>query len=503
MSTQKQGEGVSLEAQKDAIRAFASQHNLTVTQWFEEKETAAKSGRPVFNQMLKQLKQGKAEGLVMHKIDRSARNLRDWALISELPKYGVKPYFAADGMDFETRGGRLSANLQAVIAEDYIFNLREETIKGMNGRLKQGLFPWAAPPGYLDQGGGKPKVPCPKTAPLIKLAFELYATRQYSYATLLNELHRQGLRNRRGGKLTLCGLGNILQNPFYIGIIFVRSTGQTYDGIHEPIVSAAMWQRVQDVRQERSGPKTTRHNHLFQGLFRCGECGKPMVPEIQKGQTYYRCHRRGCTTTSVREDVISQQIRRGLTRLQLNAKAQTRAEREDDQVTIVSLQEQRTALDLQIGDTEQRLSRLEDLLIDGVIDSAAFARKKNEQQVHLVELRDRLARIPYPEAARVYQAKLVELRKNLVLLYEIANRAEKRILIENVWSNRTVQQKNLKLEPYSWVRKGGNDPALLGGVPERDRDRTLLELFENLCAMTFEAHEGRGTPSVCLAHDVE
>lgn len=66
VSTQKQGEGVSLEAQKDAITVFASQNSLTVTRWFEEKETAAKSGRPVFNHMLRQLKKGSAEGLIMH-----------------------------------------------------------------------------------------------------------------------------------------------------------------------------------------------------------------------------------------------------------------------------------------------------------------------------------------------------------------------------------------------------------------------------------------------------
>jgi len=141
VSTQKQGEGVSLEAQKDAITGFASQHNLSIVKWFEEKETAAKRGRPIFNQMLRQLKQGKAGGLIMHKIDRSARNLRDWALVSELPNQGIDIFFATESLDFKSRGGRLAANLQAVIAEDYIFNLREECIKGMTGRLKQGLFP--------------------------------------------------------------------------------------------------------------------------------------------------------------------------------------------------------------------------------------------------------------------------------------------------------------------------------------------------------------------------
>jgi site-specific DNA recombinase len=66
VSTQKQGEGVSLEAQKDAITAFASRSNLTVTKWFEEKETAAKSGRPIFTEMLKLLARGKAQGVFRH-----------------------------------------------------------------------------------------------------------------------------------------------------------------------------------------------------------------------------------------------------------------------------------------------------------------------------------------------------------------------------------------------------------------------------------------------------
>ncbi len=96
MSTQKQGEGASLDAQKDAITDFASQNDLTVTEWFEEKETAAKSGRPIFNQMMTRLRKGQATGLIMHKIDRSARNMRDWNLVVELPKFGVKPYFVVD-----------------------------------------------------------------------------------------------------------------------------------------------------------------------------------------------------------------------------------------------------------------------------------------------------------------------------------------------------------------------------------------------------------------------
>lgn len=176
VSTVKQGDGVSLVAQREAILAFASRNHIEIMQWFEEKETAAKRGRPIFNKMMSELRRGKAQGLVIHKIDRSARNFADWAKIGELQDAGVDIHFATESLDFASRGGRLTADIQAVIAADYIRNLREETIKGITGRLKQGLYPFGAPIGYVNNGGGKPKTLDPLRAPLVKLAFEHYST---------------------------------------------------------------------------------------------------------------------------------------------------------------------------------------------------------------------------------------------------------------------------------------------------------------------------------------
>jgi site-specific DNA recombinase len=77
VSTVKQGEhSSSLQEQRDAITNFASRQGLHITAWFEERETAAKLGRGEFTQMMNALKKGKAAGVIFHKIDRSARNLR-------------------------------------------------------------------------------------------------------------------------------------------------------------------------------------------------------------------------------------------------------------------------------------------------------------------------------------------------------------------------------------------------------------------------------------------
>lgn len=143
--------------------------------------------------MVRSLQAGDAQGLIVHKIDRSARNFSDWARIGELVDTGIDVHFAHESLDLRSRGGRLTADIQAVIVADYVRNLREECLKGMEGRLKQGLFPWAAPIGYLDQGGGKAKTLDPIRAPLVRQAFELYATRRYSFNTLRLELQRRGL----------------------------------------------------------------------------------------------------------------------------------------------------------------------------------------------------------------------------------------------------------------------------------------------------------------------
>lgn len=469
VSTQKQGEGVSLEAQRDAIEAYARREELTVTHWFEENETAAKRGRGIFNEVVKRLGKGEAQGLILHKVDRGARNYADYAKIGDLADQGIAIHVAADPVDFSSRGGRLTADIQMVMATDFIRNLREETKKGINGRLKQGLFPWGAPPGYLNQGGGKPKIPCPKTAPLIKLLFELYASRQYSYDSLLVEMHARGLRNTRGGKLTLCGLGNIIQNPFYIGLMRIKSSGKTYQGIHEPIISVATWKQAQKVRAERSGPKSTRHGHLFQGIFRCGLCDKPMVPELQKGHVYYRCKRTGCPTKTIREDVLEEAILSELERLQLSAKAAQAADDAPEPQTIATLEEQRSSLALQAADEEARLERLESLLIDSRVSPDTYDRQESRIRVRLAELREKLRNLPDPAAIAAHLSKLAELRKSLVQLYENANRAEKRMIVENVWPNRTVTRKRPVFEPYEWVTRVNDAAVLLGGALGRNR----------------------------------
>ena len=98
-------------------------------------------------------------------------------------------------------------------------------------------------------GQGKLKEPDPVKAPLVRRAFQLYATGSWTLEPLCEELYRSGLRNRRGGAVSINGLSTVLNNPFYIGIVRLLSTGETFQGIHEPLIGKSLFDRVQLVLQ--------------------------------------------------------------------------------------------------------------------------------------------------------------------------------------------------------------------------------------------------------------
>lgn len=473
VSTQKQGEGVSLEAQKDAILRFAAGNEIEITAWFEERQTAAKSGRPVFATMLKALRRRKADGVVMHKIDRSARNFADWAKIGELADAGIDVHFATESLDFRSRGGRLSADIQAVIAADYIRNLRDETIKGINGRLKQGLYPFWAPIGYCNNGGGKPKTPDPEKAQQVRRLFELYASGQHSIHSLRKEMERLGLRNSRGKPVSKTGIETILNNPFYCGLIRIKRTGAVYEGVHEPLISPTLFDRVQEIKANKSGKKVTRHNHTYRGLFRCGNCAGAMIAEHQKGHVYYRCHEPSCPTRCVREEAIEEEVRQVLTRIRLS----------DEHIRFLTEEieawcakndgnDDEKAIALQLADLKGRLERLTDALIDRLIEKEVFDRRNQALLLEKAKLEAAAREIADKRLDPGQVRQFLELIKNLAVTYLFAEPAEKREIVEIATSNRRVSLKNVYLEPANWLATAEQAIAVLCGAPDRATSRS-------------------------------
>ncbi|MDB5870683.1 MAG: recombinase family protein [Ramlibacter sp.] len=479
-STIKQGtEGVSLEAQREAITGYARKHDLHVVEWFSETQTAAKRGRPLFSTMMRALKRRKVDGLILHRIDRGSRNLRDWADIADLSDIGLKVHFAHDSLDLGTRGGRLAADVQAVVAADFVRNLREETMKGMLGRLKQGLWPWAAPLGYLDHGKAIPKSIDPVVGPLIRKAFELYASGQHSFHTLRTELFNLGLRTAAGKRLSPNGLTTILNNPFYCGIMKVRKWGELFPAVHEPLIPKTLFDRVQDVLHGRTSHRGLKHDHMYRRDIVCATCKLKLIGETQKGHVYYRCHSKPCARTSLREGLVTAALEQDLllflrfieTYAGLIDTLATRLSKEgqDSQTAIQVLRLERQRLDA-------RLSAVTDALIDEVIDREAYTEKKNEIIRSRADIDDMIAQRQPGEVPHAHQALLyLELVKHLRLRAFLENPRFAREICRDVTSNFSADGKSVAMQwhwPFTEVLEHARTMRC---DPGKDTHRTLDE----------------------------
>jgi len=462
VSTGRQATGVSLVEQRAIIEQYAVRISAEIVEWFTETRTAAKSGRPEFTRMVGLLRTGKAEGVVIHKLDRGTRNYRDWAEIDELLEQGIDVFIANDNLDLRSRGGRLAADVQVAVAVDYIRNLREEALKGIHGRLKQGILPNAASIGYLDCGKGKPKAIDPIKGPLVARLFEMYATGAYTLRQLTAEAERIGLRSKGGHPLILKVIHGMLRNPFYAGVIRSRRFG-LFPGAHTPLVSQAQFDRVQAVLAGKFVRRTRHHDFLFRRLIRCRTCGRSLIGSVAKGRAYYRCSTYQCPTTSLREDGIDSAIRAELRRITLNGDHAAALEQEivtyfDDDASV--REARRAAVTETLAATNARASRLTDLLLDGKIDAPTHDEKRAALLLERRRLEQGLASIEAGEAdlkARTLQ--IVELARTPETLYESAYPSQKRQLLEIVMSNCVANGKTLDLtlrEPFATFAKRDN-----------------------------------------------
>lgn len=453
VSRKEQEQGASLSEQKRILTEYAKTNNLKIIHFYEETKTAAKRGRPFFTEMMTNLKQGKASGVIIHKIDRSARNLHDWASIGDLIDNNIQVYFAHESLNLNERGGRLSADIQAVMASDYVRNLRQEIVKGIQGRLLQGLYPWKAPLGYEDNGTGKLKTIHPQQGKLIQELFKLYASKEYNIITLSKKMESLGLTNSKGNRVCKNGITRILNNPFYIGIIKVNN--ETYEGKHEPLISPELFKKVKLILKYRQKNKGIKHHYLFRKMLQCKECEYFMPGERQKGIVYYRCQTKDCLTKSIREDHVEKYVENMLKTIMLTKK-------ETAQIKDILNEQEKNTVGLktnllkkhkfQLGKLETKEKKLLDGYLDSTIDKESYTKMKEEILVTKKEIQEKEHAISAENTDMLSGIEeILELCNRPLNIYKSGIIEEKREYLKNITSNLLISGKSIyfsMLSPY-------------------------------------------------------
>ena len=388
---------LSIDAQLHELRTYAQREGLTVTEEFIEAKTAKQPGRPVFDLMLKQVEDEKAQGLLAWHPDRLARNSVDGGRIIYLVDIGKLTDLRFPTYRFDnTAQGKFMLSIAFGQSKYYIDNLVENVRRGMREKLRRGGWPGRPPLGYVSDRVNRTVVPDPEKAVLMKKLFEVYARGEHSLNELRKEVGRWGLFSRTGKPVQKSVLAWHLRNPFYYGLM--RHGGEHYEGSHPPLISKALFDRAQAVLEQRSRPQRRgKISFTFVGLMHCAECGCLITAEVQKGHTYYRCTKKrgACSQRYLREEALLAQIGEAVLKVSIDAETKdkilNRWESQVSEASNASLSRSRQIAQ-RLSQCDEQMERLLDLYVAREITAEEYQRKKVKLLNEKRELRRRWAR---------------------------------------------------------------------------------------------------------------
>lgn len=395
-SSDKQNE-MSIAAQCRACDDYCAKKGYAVVkQYVDEAESARTDNRPAFQQMIADAKAGLFDVLVVHKIDRFARDRYDDAFYKRvLKKAGVSVEFVEQNID----GSPESIILESVLvgmAEYYSKNLAKETLKGLNERAYNAKFNGGTPPYGYNIVDGK-YVVNEIEANGIRLIFTMYLE-GHGYAQISDELYNRGYKTKRGGRFSKTSLHDILLNPRYIGTyIFGKvkknSSGQrnshstsekmiTVPNAIPAIISNELWSSIQDKlknNKNRPGAFSAKRLYVLSGLIKCGCCGANYVgstvtPRQGVEYSYYSCGARerksgACPSKMVSREALEDKVLKVIecTLFSPEGKSQTIAEINDAYARVKKdTSEELAQLESEYKKVTNKISNLLDMMEEGL-----------------------------------------------------------------------------------------------------------------------------------------
>ena len=333
-------EGFSIPAQREANRRKAASMGAMIVKEFVDRGASARSAnRPELQRMLEYLEDHDIDFVIVHKVDRLARNRADDVeIMKALEASNVRLVSTTESID-QTPSGILLHGIMSSIAEFYSRNLAAEVAKGMSQKVRAGGTVGRVPLGYrnhrtVDSEGREMRTVIidEDRAPLVREAFTLYASGDWTVVSLADYLAGRGLTTVPSPRLpskpvTEGHLNKILINPYYKGL--TKYQGVHYPGRHEPLVDEVTWQRVQDVLATHlNGERTRKHPHFLKSTVYCGQCGERLMVQNSRSKTgdvypYFYCtgrhaKRTVCTQRSVLIYEVEKKIEEHYRRIQLD-----------------------------------------------------------------------------------------------------------------------------------------------------------------------------------------
>ncbi len=305
---------------------MAERDHLEVVEIKKESHSAKEAGqRPVFNEIIEEIKSRKFNGILTWAPDRISRNAGDLGRVVDLMDAGILHEIRTYGQRFTNSPNEkfllMILGSQAKLENDNkVVNVK----RGLRARCEMGLWPCVAPTGYLNSTSKEKSCQVEidsHRAPIVKKMFEKVAYDKYSgrrlHAWLKDEIK---FKTKSGKPLTISNIYLSLRNTFYYGTFeYPKGGGQWYTGKHTPIITKELFDKVQESIAEHL-IKTGGKEFAFTKLMTCGLCGSGISADekfkkLKNGSihryVYYGCsrfHDKNCKSGYMREENLIEQL---------------------------------------------------------------------------------------------------------------------------------------------------------------------------------------------------
>ena len=301
VSTEDQArEGFSLGEQEEKLLQLCKFKELEVYKVYKDAGISAKDmeHRPQFQEMLKDMKEGKLNYIVAYKLDRITRSVRDLEeLISVLEQYNCFLLCDRDDVNTSTANGRFFVRMLTVLSQLEIEIVSERTKFGLNGAIKSGHIPGQRPFGYKS-AEDKRMVIDNSTRPYVEKIFDMYLEGK-SFQQIANYFKENSIYPKKNWKDTT--IQKIIDNKIYMGDYeqYKRIGKQenlepiVYMNVVEPIISRAKWEECQRQKERNQRTYTRDRVYTFFQRLKCPSCNRIMKCKGSGGNKrkymYYTC----------------------------------------------------------------------------------------------------------------------------------------------------------------------------------------------------------------------
>ncbi|MBS4538180.1 recombinase family protein [Clostridium sp. D2Q-11] len=503
IEAESRGEGETLKRHERILLDLAKKMNIVVDKIYREVVSGETiRSRPIMQELLSDVEQGKWDGVLVVEVERLARgDTMDQGLVAQAFKYTntkiitpMKTYDPNNEFDEE-------------YFEFGLFMSRRE-YKTINRRLQQGRIQSVkegkylgsiAPYGYkrkkLESQKGYTLEPHSEQAKIVKLIFDLYTrSNRIGVQMIANRLNEMNIPTSRGGDWTTSTIQTIIRNPVYIGKIKwntrpikkqvvdgeIKKTRPRnnniilVDGLHPGIVDEEIFNLAQRYLEENSTPPVpTRHKlkNPLVGIIVCGLCGRKMNRRPHKGDypDTLMCIGPTCNNISSHLYLVEEKLIQALSTWLEKYKLELQLENnKSENIELEVIEKSISIIDNELETLNKQLNNLHDLLEQGVYSKDVFIKRsilikdkiknyKNDKQgllskIEIEKKRENNKEILIPKIENiieVYDTLKDPADKNR-LLKEILEKVEYTKIVNGRWHNNPDE---FKLKLYLKLNK--------------------------------------------------